>query len=75
MKPFNLYFGKIQKAGSNVRLELKKNLREVLQHRGASLEPKSQIAITVVSGEEEGCIVAKLYFRKEKTNNDDQDNN
>jgi len=65
IKPFDIYFGRIQKAGSNIRLELKKRFRQALEHRGVTIKSKIDIPMAIQTGEEEGCVVVKLYFHKE----------
>lgn len=63
---FDIHYGRVQQAGSNTRLELKKDLRETLTHRGVDLAPKTQVPMAIMDEEEEGCVVVKLYFRKEQ---------
>lgn len=64
IKPFDIYFGRIQQAGSNIRLELKKRFRQALAHRGVEIKKGIDIPMAVQSGEEDGIIVVKLYFKK-----------
>lgn len=67
IQPFDIHYGKIQQAGSNTRLELKKDLRQELTRRGANLTPKTQAAITIQQEEEHGCIIVKVFFHKQPT--------
>ncbi len=65
IKPFDIYSGRVQKAGSNIRLELKKRFRQALEHRGVEIKKGIDIPMAIQSGEEDGCIVVKLYFRSD----------
>lgn len=66
IKPFDIFYGKIQQAGSNIRLELRKAFRAELERRGASLEKKSEVAMMIQEEEEYDCIVVKVLFHKQK---------
>lgn len=66
-KPFDIFYGKIQQAGSNIRLELRKAFRAELEKRGANLEKKSEAAIIIQEEEEYDCIVVKVLFHKRRT--------
>lgn len=64
MKPFDIYFGRVQQAGANIRLELKKLFREALEHRGTKVEKGIVVPMVLQSEEEDGMVVVKMYFKK-----------